>query len=239
MTLRVVYLSSLARLFTGLRTAAAPLYSASNCSFLLLFSSLELTRWMMQCLSRLTIFLLSSLLFLLSPNTTRAQQYYDSPVIPLAVRSPYLNCWLQYNKTSTATIRQTWPTAANFSQVCRPNISCGHQILNLLFQTLGWSFLIRVDNETYPFLGDVDPDLINDSSNSTGYSVGPTSTIVTGRAGPMLVNLTFLNPIEVSFTPLLISMSTYASCKASRLGQTIHPILVYVFYRKVIGRRES
>jgi hypothetical protein len=34
-------------------------------------------------------------------------------------------------------------------------------------------------------------------------------------------------------------MHTHASCKAPRLGQAIHPILIHVFYRKFIGRRKS
>jgi hypothetical protein len=41
------------------------------------------------------------------------------------------------------------------------------------------------------------------------------------------------------FAPLLTSMSTYASCKAPRFGQAIHPILVYVFHRKVNQWLES
>jgi hypothetical protein len=35
--------------------------------------------------------------------------------------------------------------------------------------------------------------------NLTSYTVTPTQTVVTGQAGPMQVNLTFLNPIEVRF----------------------------------------
>jgi len=73
----------------------------------------------------------------------------------------------------------------------------GHEILNLLRQTLGWSVLVRVDNQTYLFLGDVDPNLINGTVNSTNIMVRPSSTILSGLAGPMRVNLTFLNPIEV------------------------------------------
>ena len=75
----------------------------------------------------------------------------------------------------------------------------GHEILNFLCQTLGWTVLVRVDNLTYLFLGDVDPNLINGTVNSTNFMVGPSSTILGGQAGPMQVNLTFLNPIEVRF----------------------------------------
>ena len=68
---------------------------------------------------------------------------------------------------------------------------------NFLCQTLGWSVLVRVDDLTYSFLGDVNPNLINGTVNSISFVVGPSSSILSGQTGPMLVNLTFLNPIEV------------------------------------------
>src|SRR6267154_5413971 len=45
-------------------------------------------------LSQLTMFLLPLLALLLSHNV-RAQQPFFPSAIPLAVRSPYLSCWLQ------------------------------------------------------------------------------------------------------------------------------------------------
>jgi hypothetical protein len=59
--------------------------------------------------------------------------------------------------------------------------------------------LVRVDGLTYSFLGDVAPSLNNGTVNSTSITITPTQTVVTARAGPMQVNLTFLNPIEVRF----------------------------------------
>jgi hypothetical protein len=66
-----------------------------------------------------------------------------------------------------------------------------------LCQILGWSVLVRVDGLTYSFLGAVIPSIINGTVNLTSHTVTPTQTVVTGQAGPMQVNLTFLNPIEV------------------------------------------
>jgi hypothetical protein len=66
-----------------------------------------------------------------------------------------------------------------------------------LCQVLGWSVLVRVDGLTYSFLGDVLPNLYNGTVNFTSIAITPTQTAVTARAGPMQVNLTFLNPIEV------------------------------------------
>jgi hypothetical protein len=39
--------------------------------------------------------------------------------IPLAVRSPYLNCWLHSN---SSILGQTWSATYNSSQVCHPHI---------------------------------------------------------------------------------------------------------------------
>ena len=63
-------------------------------------------------ISQLTTILLLFLFFLLSPST-RAQRFVYPPTIPLAVRSPYLNCWLQYSNSFTA----FRPTTFNQSEV--------------------------------------------------------------------------------------------------------------------------
>ncbi|KAI0299461.1 hypothetical protein B0F90DRAFT_1818200 [Multifurca ochricompacta] len=62
----------------------------------------------------------------------RAQQTIFPAAIPLAVRSPYLNCW-EY--TTNGTVRgKHWPTTYEPSEI------------------LGWSVLVRVDGITYSFL---------------------------------------------------------------------------------------
>jgi hypothetical protein len=66
-----------------------------------------------------------------------------------------------------------------------------------LSQILGWSVFVRVDGLTYLFQGDTDAAFFNGTANSTNIKITPTQTVVTAQAGPMQVNLTFLNPIEV------------------------------------------
>jgi hypothetical protein len=68
--------------------------------------------------SRLTmIFLL--LLTLFPPSNVTASP--PSAAIPLAVRSPYLNCWLPVSN-NISTLDQTWPTTFNLTQVCHLHI---------------------------------------------------------------------------------------------------------------------
>jgi len=68
--------------------------------------------------SRLTIILLPLLALLLSHNVTAQQAFFPS-AIPLAVRSPYLNCWLQSGIAPA--FGSTWPTTVDISQVCHPS----------------------------------------------------------------------------------------------------------------------
>jgi hypothetical protein len=65
---------------------------------------------------RLTMILLFLFTLLLSSNIVAF-----FPAVPLAVRSPYLNCWL-HNNGETNTVGQIWPTTPNRSQVCHPRI---------------------------------------------------------------------------------------------------------------------
>ena len=65
-------------------------------------------------------------------------------------------------------------------------------------QGFNWLALVRVDGVTYSFV-DSGSQALNDTVNLTNVVVTPTQTIVSAQAGPMQVNLTFLNPIEVRF----------------------------------------
>lgn len=56
------------------------------------------------------------LLTLIVSCSVKAQQTIIPPVIPLAVRSPYLTCW--NNHSYNAVIGDSWPTTFNDSQVC-------------------------------------------------------------------------------------------------------------------------
>ena len=150
--------------------------------------------------TRPTTIILLLVTLLLSPNI-RAQKYLQAfptlPAIPLAVRSPYLNSWLNNNGNAFMN-SPTWPTTFNCSQVCHVRVfSWPEKFSPLMCQVLGWSVLVRVDGLTYLFLGDVDPSLIHATVHSTTFLNKPSTTILAGYAGPMQVNLTFFNPIEV------------------------------------------
>jgi len=72
-----------------------------------------------------------------------------------------------------------------------------------------WRVGVRVDGNVYVILG-TSSIMAAEKNNSTNYYsfpsanitntvVMPTQTILTAEAGPIQVNLTFINPVEVRF----------------------------------------
>ena len=115
---------------------------------------------------------------------------------PLAVRSPYLQAWESSMNGSHPTTN--WPTFWS-NQVCTR--LCHFQYIQLtLFQIVGWAGYIRIDGQSYRWLGDVGTDgtISTPAANLTSRQVTPTRSIFTMQAGPMNLNATFLSPIEVS-----------------------------------------
>ena len=100
----------------------------------------------------------SFLSFLLRPtkaNVPWQATPFNPPAVPLAVRSPYLNCWLNQNgggKPLTAS--NEWPTfwtgtvgALILTAESRLSETCTVQIL-------GWAGLVSVDGTVFIFMGD-------------------------------------------------------------------------------------
>ncbi|KAH9020012.1 hypothetical protein EDB85DRAFT_1872799, partial [Lactarius pseudohatsudake] len=149
------------------------------------------------------------LLFFLS-HYGRAQQTLFPAAIPLAVRSPYLNCW--DHTTNGSTIANLWPRTPTAGQ------------------TLGWSVLVRINGLTYSFLGG-DPGnpvaSLNATVNITGTTITPTQTVVSAQAGPMEFNLTFLNPIEPGDWVKQSIPFSYMALTAKSLDGAAHDVQVY------------
>ncbi|KAJ7194203.1 hypothetical protein GGX14DRAFT_378230 [Mycena pura] len=102
-------------------------------------------------------------------------QTFFPPAVPLAVRSPTFNCWLGLRNGSNP--MSTWPQFWNGNH------------------TLMWSGYIKVDGVAWHWLGD--PALGN-TSTWLSTTITPTRTVVAVQAGPMLLNVTFLSPVEPS-----------------------------------------
>jgi len=69
---------------------------------------------------------------------------------------------------------------------------------------LQWNFLVRIDGSVYSMLGMLDVWWNNSQISIPSASImnkvlTPTRIIFTAVAGPMQVNVTFMNPVEVRF----------------------------------------
>ncbi|KAK0463852.1 uncharacterized protein EV420DRAFT_1264522 [Desarmillaria tabescens] len=93
--------------------------------------------------------------------------------LPLAVRSPYFQCYFDTRNGSRVTYQrpQYWND-----------------------RVLVWSGWIRIDNSTFRLWGNYGASI----ANLTGFEVTPTRTIFSVQANTTNVNVTFLSPIEPS-----------------------------------------
>ncbi|KAH9990995.1 hypothetical protein BJV74DRAFT_977866 [Russula compacta] len=166
-------------------------------------------------LSRFNMMLLLSLGLLLSPHS-RAQRTLFPTAVPLAVRSPYLTCWNIL--TNGSTFGQIWPTSYDNTQI------------------LSWAVLVLIDGIPYSFLGSANTSnlqilpslksMVTDV-NLTNVVVTPTQTVFTAQAGPMELNLTFLNPIEPGDWVKQSIPFSYMAFTAESLNGSAHAVQVY------------
>ncbi|KAJ7195913.1 hypothetical protein GGX14DRAFT_674126 [Mycena pura] len=107
--------------------------------------------------------------------TALTPQTFFPPSVPLAVRSPTFNAWL--NTYGGSNPMKTWPMFWNGNHI------------------LGWTGYIKVDDVAWHWLGDPGP---GNASTWLSTTITPTRTIFAIQAGPMQLNVTFLSPVEPS-----------------------------------------
>lgn len=192
----------------------------------------------MSCIiSQFNMTFLLFLTFLLSSGAI-AQQTLFPPAIPLAVRSPYLNSWL--NPTNGSTFRQLWqwPTTYTSTPVCLSSyLPLTVKLSSSLASeprvvgpcTCRWPDLFvpgcypqsQCNREHDKYRGHAYADHLDFTSRPHGIQ----SYLPKSYRGSFRFNL-------------LPSRTTYASLKARRLGQAIHSVLIRGSHRK-ITRRQS
>ncbi|KAB5594674.1 hypothetical protein CTheo_1821 [Ceratobasidium theobromae] len=100
---------------------------------------------------------------------------FNPPAIPLAVRSPYLSCWLQGGNTG-GRLNGQWPTFWTGS-------------------ILGWAGYVRVDGQVYTFLGLPNIAGATQATQKKMQFTATKSTFVLS-AGPVDLTVQFLSPVE-------------------------------------------
>ncbi|KAI9067393.1 DUF1793-domain-containing protein [Trametes sanguinea] len=133
-------------------------------------------------------------------------QTFFPAAYPLSIRSPHLSVWHPSSNGSNP-MSDSWPNFWGLQSI------------------MGWAGKIRVDNQTYSWMGqDQSPP---STANVSNVQVTPTRTIFTMQAGPMNVTITFLSPIEPSDWVLQSLPFSYVSCEATALDGQPHNVQVY------------
>ncbi|KAJ7512010.1 hypothetical protein B0H11DRAFT_721093 [Mycena galericulata] len=132
------------------------------------------------------------------------QQSFFPPAVPVAVRSPTFNCWLDTRNGSNPLLN-VWPTFWNDEHI------------------LGWAGYIKVDGLTWNWLGFP----VGNTSTLISTEITPTRTILTVQAGPMLLNVTFLSPVEPSNWALQSLPFSYVYVDGQALDGKSHSIQLY------------
>ncbi|PBL00369.1 hypothetical protein ARMGADRAFT_1072730 [Armillaria gallica] len=105
----------------------------------------------------------------------RVRSAFFPAALPLAVRSPYFQCYADTQADNNP--NNQWPQYWNENR------------------NLGWTGSIRIDGSTFQLWGD---DASGTHTNLTSFEVTPTRTILSIHANTTNVNVTFLSPIEPS-----------------------------------------
>lgn len=94
---------------------------------------------------------------------------------------------------------------------------------------MGWFTIITANGVAYQLMGSDNIPPI-DSAKQTTITITPTRTSILSEAGPVTVNVTYLSPIEVNFTPyystphIIMSLSSLA---ISFNNRSLFPIIIY------------
>ncbi|KAH9906652.1 glutaminase A [Xylariomycetidae sp. FL2044] len=131
------------------------------------------------------------------------------PAIPLAVRAPYLNSWLNVGSDGGdgGYLAGAWPTFWTD-------------------QNTGWTGLIRVDGTAYTWMGA--PTDAPEAVDQTEFSYTSTrSTFVMNVDGKVEMNITFLSPVTATDLKRQSLVFSYLDVVVSSLDGDSHDVQVY------------
>ncbi|CAE6416156.1 unnamed protein product, partial [Rhizoctonia solani] len=152
----------------------------------------------------LCLFSSSFVSVVLSQNVSWETAPFNPPFFPLSVKSPYTSAWTAGAGSEPG---KQWPYFGTGG-------------------TLGWACFIKVDNATYNVLGTV---IAPNTTVQTRTEFTPTRTIISSRAGPVDLVVTFLSTIDTNDLVRLSLPFSYFSVSAVANDGASHAISVYVY----------
>ncbi|KAL5494579.1 hypothetical protein ACEPAI_40 [Sanghuangporus weigelae] len=161
------------------------------------------------CIPFLLISLLTSTVFVLAQNgpTDWTSSPFNAPALPLAVKSPYLNTWLQQGNRP-ASLDTSWPNLWTIAAIT------------------GWYSSVVVDGTAYRIMGAA-PIANVSNANQTAIEFTATRTSFIFNAGPMQINCSFISPIEPTDLVRQSLPFSYYTMSASSLDGNSHQLRMY------------
>ncbi|KAF8745765.1 hypothetical protein RHS02_01031, partial [Rhizoctonia solani] len=138
----------------------------------------------------------------LSQNVTWETTPFNPPFFPLSVKSPYTSAWTTGGSSEPG---KRWPYFGTGG-------------------TLGWACYVKVDNATYNVLGTI---VASNTTVQTRTEFTATRTIISSRAGPVDIVVTFLSAIDVNDLVRLSLPFSYFSVSVAANDGASHAISVY------------
>ncbi|ODN01574.1 hypothetical protein Ocin01_05084 [Orchesella cincta] len=161
-----------------------------------------------ESLSIMKAVFLSALIALFAVSCEGVHQYAATirpPSYPLAVRAPFSSYWLPHNQ-----LPGNWPT---FWQGT----------------TKGWAGIVRVDNQAYTYMGNVQglTGFIQVAIQKASY-ITPTQTVFEITAGPVDLTVTFNSPVESQDLERQSIPLSYVFVSAKSTDGQRHSVQVYM-----------
>ena len=127
---------------------------------------------------------------------------FNPPAFPLAVKTPYVNTWVPQGNEPKV-ISNVWtgygsgPDSPTVWQV-NPLV-VQHSFWYIPGKTLQWFTIITVDGTPYRLMGTSteSSDPVEQVADQIAVIMTPTRTSFLFQAGPVIVNATYLSPVEV------------------------------------------
>ncbi|CAG8960693.1 hypothetical protein HYFRA_00013461 [Hymenoscyphus fraxineus] len=139
-----------------------------------------------------------------------------APAIPLAVKSPYMNTWLEVGSGGNGELAGNWPAP-------QPG-----DVAGTTGSVTGWAGLIKVDGTVYTWMGApaVDGNFPqNVVQNSVEYT--SQSSIFTSTAGKVNLKVTFTSPVTPTDFQRQSIIGTYLNVEVSSNDGATHNVQIY------------
>ncbi|EPE28779.1 Six-hairpin glycosidase [Glarea lozoyensis ATCC 20868] len=169
-------------------------------------------------------FFTASQAFFAATRQNQGTQFIPSraPAIPLAVKSPYMNTWLEVGSNGNGNLAGNWP---KFWAGAQPGDVIGDS-----GATTALAGLIKVDDLHYTWMGDPVINGIRPThvSQESVEFTSQRTTFIMNVAGKVSMNVTFISPVQPNDLKRQSIVGTYLEVGVKSLDAAGHKVQLYV-----------